>query len=68
MRLCTNCTEYCETNNTTDCDKGYWISTDKSKSRTYNPIIFDCLEYDGIGEQSNFDNDHVFDLFITMSR
>lgn len=68
MRLCTNCTKYKSDDKTARCESYYWGSTDKTKSKIFNPMMFECIDYDGIDNKSNFEDDHLFDLFLTMSR
>lgn len=68
MRLCINCIHYDDANGVTKCKQGCWIASDKTKSKIYNPMMFECLEYEGIEDGNNFDDDHLFDLFIQISR
>jgi len=68
MRLCVNCCNYKQDGNIVECSKDYWIVGDPIKSKIFNPMMYECLDYDSIAPRSHFRDDHVFDLFLTMSR
>ena len=68
MRLCINCVSYQQNQDTSECLEGYWTSNDKIKSKVFNPMMFECLDYEGIEDSSNFKDDHIFDLYLGMTR
>ena len=68
MRLCANCKFYEQSRPITKCLQGHWVIADKTKPKIFNPMMFECMEYEGSHVKPKFEDDHVFDLFITMSR
>lgn len=66
MRLCVNCVHYDDSSDITRCKKDYWIVSDVTKSKIFNPMMYECLEYEGINGQPNFGDDHLFDLFTNI--
>lgn len=67
MRLCIKC-KYYQSDNTTRCTKTHWNVNDSIRAKIYNPMMFECFDYEGSKDQHNFSDDHLFDLFITMAR
>jgi len=68
MRLCINCVNYDDSSAITKCLEDYWVVSDKVKSKIFNPMMFECFDYEGTDDSNNFEDDHLFDLFLTMSR
>lgn len=68
MRLCVNCKYYQKDDNIISCGKNHWIVTEEHKARSFNPMIFECFDYEGTNKSSNFEDDHLFDVFLTISR
>lgn len=67
MRLCINCENY--TGGTiTKCEKDHWIASDPVKTKIFNPMMFECFDYDAKDDKPNFGNDHLFDLVLEMVR
>ena len=47
MRVCNKCVYYVEENKKKSyCEHDYWEITDISKSKLYNPFLFDCTDYE----------------------
>lgn len=69
MKLCIDCNHYDDSgSNAIKCSEGYWMVRDKSKSKIFNPMMYECIKYEGIIQGDNFDDDHLFDLFVDMMR
>jgi len=68
MRLCIKCKYYEEISSIARCRQYHWISNNEQKPRIYNPMMFECLDYIGIDDKPNFEDDHLFEVFTTLSR
>lgn len=68
MRLCIDCKYYEEISSIARCRRYHWISNNEQKPKIYNPMMFECLDYDPKEPKPNFEDDHLFDVFGSISR
>ena len=68
MRLCHKCNNYSIIGDSVQCLSGLWISVDIQKTKTYNPIMFECLDYQSDEISSSFGNDTFFDVMSVMMK
>lgn len=68
MRLCVKCIHYDDSDGIVKCGCDHWIVNDRIKSKIFNPMMFECIEYEGVEDTPNFGDDHLFDLLVTMSK
>jgi hypothetical protein len=67
MKLCSKCIYYSE-EPPVQCDMGKWVSLDAIKPKTFNPMMFECLDYEPRVSSSNFGDDTLFDVFSLVIR
>lgn len=68
MRLCCKCKNYIVDGGIIKCRQGYWALTDAQKTKTYNPIMFECLDYEPETPSRGFQDDTIFDTHMMMIR
>ena len=63
MELCVGCT-YCENEgNVSRCIKNHWNATDVNKVKLFNPMIFDCFDYNSKKKGSGLTDTFVLSVF-----
>ena len=62
MKLCVDCNFYIKDGVPMYCGKGYWESVEPSKTRTFNPIMFECIDFESDNICPGFGNDILFGL------
>ncbi len=62
MKLCINCSHYNSDATPITCLKGYWESVELTKTRTFNPIMFECIEFETDNINPGFGNDIFFEI------
>ena len=46
MLLCRDCVYYVEDKNKSYCEQDEWVFIDKSKSKLFNPFMFECINFE----------------------
>ena len=62
MKLCVNCNYYIVDGVLILCGMNYWHSTEPLKTKTFNPIMFECIDFETDVPTPGFGNDMFFDL------
>lgn len=62
MKLCIDCNFYISDGVPLYCGRGKWESVEPSKTRTYNPIMFECIDFESDDVCTCFGNDILFDV------
>jgi hypothetical protein len=44
------------------CDLGYWESIELIKTKAFNPIMFECIEFETDDVSPGFGNDIFFEM------
>ena len=68
MKLCMDCNHYTRDGVAILCDMGNWDSIELAKTKTFNPIMFECFDFDTDKKSSGFENDMFFDVFSGVMR
>ena len=62
MKLCVNCNHYVMDGIPIICDLGYWESIELIKTKAFNPIMFECIEFETDDVSPGFGNDIFFEM------
>jgi len=62
MKLCIDCNHYTKDGVMTTCSMGYWEPTESIKTKIFNPIMFECLDFDTDNISPGFGNDIFFEI------
>lgn len=68
MRLCVNCINFSVEQDGDACLEDYWTTNDHTKAKIYNPMMFECLSYESSKDSPAFADDHIFDLYLEMTK
>jgi len=68
MKLCINCNHYTQDGVPIICGMGYWESIEVTKTKTFNPIMFECIDFETDNISPGFGNDAFFDIFSGVMR
>ena len=68
MKLCINCENYNSDGMPIVCSAGHWISTEQVKTKTFNPIMFECFDYESSVASPCFGNDTFFGVFTGIMK
>lgn len=68
MSLCFNCENFLEGSDSVKCFKGHWVSSDITRARTYNPIMFECIDFESVSCSDRFGGDTFFDVMSIMTK
>ena len=62
MKLCVNCNYYIKDGVPIFCGMGHWESIEPTKTKIFNPSMFECIDYETDDISPNFGNDIFFDV------